>query len=56
MKQVKIYDYNFDNFIRGRLVARSLRGAHRRLRKMFGCIGYWKLRKYLTITEVEDVK
>lgn len=54
MKQVRIYEYNADGFIKGRFATYSPRRVRRHLRKMLGWVLYWKIRKYLTITEVED--
>ena len=53
MKQVKIYEYNADNFIKGRFVATSPKQVRRYLRKQFGLVLYLKIRKYLIITEVD---
>lgn len=53
MKQIKIYEYNADNFIKGRFATYSPRRVRRYLRKLFGLVAYLKIRKYLTITEVE---
>lgn len=53
MKQVKIYEYNADNFVKGRFASYSPRGVRRYLRNLLGIVLYWKIRKYLTITEVE---
>ena len=54
MKQIRIYEYNADGFIKGRFATYSPKGVRRHLRKMLGRALYWKIRKYLTITEVED--
>lgn len=54
MKQVKIYEYNADNFIRGRFATSSPRRVRRYLRNLLGFVLYWKIRKNLIITEVED--
>lgn len=54
MKQIKIYEYNADNFIKGRFATYSPRGVRRHLRNLLGWITYLKIRKYLTITEVND--
>ena len=53
MKQVKIYEYNADNFIKGRFATTSPKRVRRHLRRLFGLVVYLKIRKYLTITEVE---
>ena len=53
MKQVKIYEYNADNFIKGRFAATSPKQVRRYLRKQFGLVLYLKIRKYLIITEVD---
>ena len=53
-KKVKIYEYNVDHFIRGRVAARSPKGVRRHLRSLFGWITYWKIRKYLIITEAKE--
>lgn len=54
MKQVKIYEYNVDNFIKGRFATYSPRRVRRHLRYLLGFVLYWKIRKNLIITEVED--
>jgi hypothetical protein len=54
MKQVKIYEYNADNFIKGRIATSSPRRVSKHLRRLLGLITYLKIRKYLTITEVEE--
>jgi hypothetical protein len=53
MKQIKIYEYNVNNFIKGRFATYAPRRVRRHLRNLLGCVLYWKIRKYLTITEVE---
>ena len=53
MQKVKIYEYNADNFIKERFATTSPRRVRRHLRKLFGLVTYLKIRKYLTITEVE---
>lgn len=52
MKPIKTYEYNADNFIRGRLTAYSLRQAHKILRTMLGLTTYLKIRKRIVITEI----
>lgn len=55
MKQLKIYEYNADNFIKGRFATYSPRRVRRHLRRnLLGFALYWKIRKNLIITEVED--
>lgn len=53
MKQLKIYEYNVDNFVKGRFATYSPRRVRRHLRNLFGWITYLKIRKCLTITEVD---
>ena len=54
MKQAKIYEYNADNFIKGRFTTYSPKRVRRFLRKQLGLGLYLKIRKYLIITEVEE--
>lgn len=55
MKQIKIYEYNVDNFIKGRFATYSPNGVRRYLRKnLLGFALYWKIRKNLIITEADD--
>ena len=53
MKQLKLYDYNADNFIKGRFITYSPRRVRRHLRRTFGFATYWKIRKHLIIKEVK---
>lgn len=49
-----IYSYNADNFIRGQFATTSPRRVRRYLRRSLGLINYLRLRKYITITKVEE--
>lgn len=54
MKQMKIYEYHADDFISGRFTTYSPRRVRKYLRTLLGFVLYWKIRKHLIITEVED--
>jgi hypothetical protein len=54
MKPIKTYEYNADNFIRGRLTASSLSQVRKFLRTMLGLSAYLKARKRIIITEINE--
>jgi hypothetical protein len=53
MKRPKIYEYEIDGFMKGRFVTYSPHRVRRHIRKLLGFITYMRIRKYLTIKEVE---
>ncbi len=54
MKNLKLYEYEADGFIKGRLMADTPRRVRRHIRKLLGFILYMRIRKYITIKEVKD--
>lgn len=55
MKNVKLYEYEADGFIKGRFMTYSPRRVRRHIRRLLGFINYMRVRKYLTIKEVEQI-
>lgn len=55
MKNVKLYEYEADGFIKGRFMTYSPRRVRRHIRRLLGFINYMRIRKYLTIKEVEQI-
>ena len=53
MKNLKIYEYEADGFIKGRFVTYAPRRVRRHIRRLLGFITYMRIRKYLTIKEVK---
>ena len=54
MKEIKVYCYNVDNFVKGQYCATSPKGVRRYLRRLFGLATSLRIRKYLVIEEAVD--
>lgn len=55
MRKVKVYKYSIDRgFVEGQVCAYNEKGARRYLRKMLGSSLYFKVRKLITIQEIEE--